>query len=380
MSFNSCIITSVLPRDIKGIQILIDNFIQILEPISETIYLITGNYRKDLSKSQINLINLEFENKNQNLIIRMFNFIFTQFKMGYELFKIRNKVDTVFFFISIPYVIPLLIAKIANKRAIIIVTGSSSEDAKQVYKKSNFWEITGIFPKIIGFLERISYYFADDLILVSEKLVNEVGLEKYKEKINYACATFVDVSKFSILTKLNDRENLIGFIGRLTETKGIMQFVKAIAILSKEENLKFFIGGDGSLREEVEKEISKNNLNYSVILEGWIPHEDLPDYLNQLKLLVIPSYSEAFPAIGLEAMACGTPILITPVGGVIDIIEDEKTGFLMDDNSPEVMAKNIQRALNYADLERVATNSRALLENNYSYKIITERYESILRA
>lgn len=378
MRFNTCIITSVLPPNIKGVQILVDNFIEIMEPISDTIYLIAGNYHEDISKHKFNLINLKMDDKKYSVFIKILNFIVMQFKMSYELLKIRNNVDIVIFFISTPFIIPMLISKAINKKTIIIATGSSSRGSKQSYK--DFKIKSKLFSEVLKFLEKSNYHFSDCIVVISSKLVKELDLEKYKEKINYACATFVDTDHFSVENDLKDRNNTIGFIGRLTETKGILQFVKSIKILSKNNNFNFFIGGDGHLREEVEKELLKTDLKKLVTFKGWISHDDLPQYLNTLKLIVIPSYTEAFPAIALEAMACGTPVLITPVGGVRDIIDDGENGFIMEDNSPELIAKNIQRVLNYPNLGYVATNARIFLENNFSQGQITKNYEMIIKS
>lgn len=379
MNNNLCLITSPLPPNVKGAQILVDNFLEILEPISNTIYLITGNYEESLSNKQFNLINLKLDDKQQSMVIRMLKFISTQFKISWELLKIKNNIDAAVFFISTPFSLPMLTAKLSGKRVIMIATGSSSKGAKQLYKKSILGIGSNVLIMILSFLEKVNYYFADDIIVLSKKLVNDIGLEKYQNKINYACATFVDVNTFSIVTNLNERDNIVGFVGRLTETKGIMQFVKAIQILSDREDLTFFIGGDGHLKEEVENELSKTNFKHLVTFKGWISHEELPKYLNLFKLIVIPSYTEAFPAVGLEAMACGTPVLITPVGGVLDIIQDGKTGFIMENNSPEVIAKNILRVLKYHELEQISINARYFLENNFSYDHVTRIYKKILK-
>jgi glycosyltransferase involved in cell wall biosynthesis len=109
-------------------------------------------------------------------------------------------------------------------------------------------------------------------------------------------------------------------------------------------------------------------LTARVDLPGWISHDDLPGYLNQLRLLVLPSYTEGLPNIMLEAMACGTPVLATPVGAIPDVIIDGKTGFIMENNSPECIAENVIRALNSPDLERIAENGRRFVEENFRSK------------
>lgn len=94
------------------------------------------------------------------------------------------------------------------------------------------------------------------------------------------------------------------------------------------------IGGDGELKESIAASLQEQGVTARVELPGWISHDDLPRYLNQLRLLVLPSYTEGLPNIMLEAMACGTPVLATPVGAIPDVIIDGRTGFVMDNMTP----------------------------------------------
>ncbi|HJH26732.1 MAG TPA: hypothetical protein C5S37_08160 [Methanophagales archaeon] len=122
----------------------------------------------------------------------------------------------------------------------------------------------------------------------------------------------------------------------------------------------------------------KMNLNDKVKLTGWIPHDELPEYLNDLKLVVLPSYTEGLPNIMLEAIACGTPVLATPVGAVLDTIKDGETGFIMENNSPECVAKNVMRALYYPNLDEIVKNAREFVEEEFTYEAAFERYKKVL--
>jgi glycosyltransferase involved in cell wall biosynthesis len=82
----------------------------------------------------------------------------------------------------------------------------------------------------------------------------------------------------------------------------------------------------------------------------------------------------------LEAMACGTPILASPVGAIPDLIKDGETGFIMADNSPECIARNIIRALNHPYLEKIADNGRALVEKEFTFEKAVERYRELLNS
>jgi glycosyltransferase involved in cell wall biosynthesis len=167
----------------------------------------------------------------------------------------------------------------------------------------------------------------------------------------------------------------------LSLEKGVLNFVEAIPRISKEQdNIKFFLGGNGPLYERIKEELKNNDLSQKVKLVGWIAHDKIADYLNELKMVVLPSYSEGLPTIVLEAMACGTPVLATPVGGVPDMIKDRETGFILENNSPKCIAENIIRALESKNLDEIVINARKLVDENYTYEVAVERYRDILNS
>ena len=370
---NICVITH--PFDNIAGETILENFIEILEPVSNEIFVIPENFSKS-TKKRIHIITAKGGYETQSILIRISRFILTQLSTSLNLIKIFRKVDIIIFFIGARlYIVPMFLTKLLRKKTIMVGAGCHSKNAKYHYSKG----IGKIVPSIFKILEFVNYHFSNQIVVYSEGLIEEYSLETYKNKIYIAHEHFLDFSKFKIKKKLSERNNLVGYIGRLSEEKGVLNFVKAIPeILKKRDDLEFLIGGDGQLRDEIEKYVSENNLNDKVKLVGWILHDELPDYLNELKLVVLPSFTEGLPNVTLEAMACGTPVLATPVGSVPDVIKDEEIGFIMENNSPECIARNVIRALNHPNLERIAENARALVEREFTYERAVERWRGVL--
>ena len=148
-----------------------------------------------------------------------------------------------------------------------------------------------------------------------------------------------------------------------------MNFAKAIpSILEQCNDVEFLIGGDGQLLGDLKEELKKSDCYDRVKFSGGIPHEEVPDYLNELKLLVLSSYSEGLPGIVQEAMACGTPVLATPAGGVPDLIKDGETGFILENNSPECIAEGVIKVLSSKNLGEIIEKARKLIEEEYAYE------------
>jgi glycosyltransferase involved in cell wall biosynthesis len=359
-------------------KIIIANFLDLLEPSSNDIYVITGffSYKPN---TKIHIISIKKDDIRGSVLRRILRYLLAQPRVAFNLLKISKRIDIVIFFLGTrTYLLPLLIAKLLNKKVVLAVTGMESKGAKIKYGKK-FLGLGIVYSAVVRILEKIDFRLADQIIVRSKGTIDFQGLTKYRKKINANGAMYIDTNLFTVKKELKDRRNSVGYIGRLVYGKGISDFIKAMPlILEERKDIKFLIGGNGPLFGEIKSELEDKGLHDKVKLTGWIPHDELTDYLNELKLLVLPSSSEGLPNIMLEAMACGTPVLATPVGGVPDVIKDGETGFILENNSLKCIAENVMRALNHLELDKIMKNARKLIEKEYTYDAAVERYRKIL--
>jgi len=350
----------------------LSNLLDVLKPFSNNLYLITGNDGYTFFKDDENVCAFGVRYKSSKYThIRIINYISVQLKISYKLIKLSKSADLWIFFIGgETLLLPMITAKFLRKIVILASAGSSLQCSK--LKDFNL-------SKVIEILESINRSLSNYIVLYSQNIVEESKLEKYAYKISIARKHFLNFSKFKMETGFNKRSNLVGYIGALSEEKGTLEFVEAIPKILKQKNdTEFLIVGDGRLRGYVERYLYDNGLTRKVELAGWISHDEIPKYLNRLKLLVLPSYTEGLPNVMIEAMACGTPVLAHPVGAVPDIINDGETGFLMKNNSPKCISANVVRALDHHDLEGVVQRAQAFVEQEFSYEAAVKSYRSLL--
>lgn len=364
-SLNICVITPA--SNIIG-HPGISNLIDVLVPSFNELHLIMAN-GKMISADNIKLESTIIPQKNKT-ICRVLNYIVMQIKITLSVIKILNSIDLWIFFSGEGLILPLILLKVFNRKIVLILAGSLKKESAA--KRD-------ITFKILDMISHLSFYLTDYIILYSNSLISNWDLERYRDKILIASKHFVDYNIFSIKKEISSRNCIVGYVGRLSEEKGIMNLVKAIPDIIKLSNdINFVIAGDGILYNDIKKFIYNNNLNERVHLAGWIPNHNLPQFLNELKLLVLPSFDEGLPNIMIESMACGVPVLAMPVGAISDVIRDEECGFLMETNSPECIRKNIIRALIYPDLERLVTNARERIKRDFTFEKSTKRYKQII--
>ena len=141
---------------------------------------------------------------------------------------------------------------------------------------------------------------------------------------------------------------LLLFVGRLQPLKRLEVAVTALEAL-RDAHLVVVGGPSGphgeEYRAEVEKLVGASGLHDRVWLVDPQPHELLSTYYRAADVCVVPSRSESFGLVALEAAACGTPVVAAAVGGLTTLVDHGRTGFLVDDATPEAFAEAAGRIL-----------------------------------
>jgi glycosyltransferase involved in cell wall biosynthesis len=144
---------------------------------------------------------------------------------------------------------------------------------------------------------------------------------------------------------LSNEHKLIGIVGRLFPIKNHAIFLDAAArVAAREPAARFVIVGDGVLRPTLENRMRDLGIAGRVLFTGW--RRDLPRICADLNVLVVSSDNEGTPVSAIEAMASGCPVVATRVGGLPDLIEDQKTGRLVPPRDVEALASAIIELLN----------------------------------
>jgi len=353
----------------------LSQMVKIIRRISDKTIVISSNTFKKLYEEESESEDIHSFNRINEVSFKTpFKFFFIQIYISYLLILNKNRYRSCVFFIGHHLIIPIFLSKILNKNTLLVYSGfwQNSKESKKTI------DLGSVFEVILYVITKVNNLIVDKIILYSEDLINKWDFKKYNHKIIISHRHFLNFSKFKKTKELKEREYM-GYIGRFQRKKGIQNLVLALPIiLEKNPELKIILIGDGYLFKPIKRFIHKKNLQNQVILKGWVPHEDIPDYLNKIKLLILPSYTEGLPNAILEAMACGTPVLATKVGSIPSIITNDETGYLMENNSPEQIAKDVCNILENEEIEEVSKRSTKFVNDKFNFENVLKNWKKIL--
>lgn len=144
---------------------------------------------------------------------------------------------------------------------------------------------------------------------------------------------------------------VIGYLGRLSEEKGVAYLVEAVAALSdKVARVKLVIVGDGPEKVRLERQVKANGLSGKVVFAGF--RTDIENWYPAFDVFALPSLTEGTPLALLEAMAAGVPVVASATGGVPGIITDCVNGILVQPGNPGMLKEKLYELLVDSELSR----------------------------
>lgn len=179
----------------------------------------------------------------------------------------------------------------------------------------------------------------------------------------------------------NNSENspIILTVGRLDKNKGFNYLIDAMPkLIHRFPELKLIIAGDGPEKNNLLNQIKNLHLEQNVSMVGAVRNKDLPKYYNTADLFVLPSLKEGLGVVLLEAMACGTPVIGSAIGGIKDIIKDGETGLLVKPENSEDISNRIIEILSDELLrQRLSGQGVKLVKERFSWDIVVKQFIGI---
>ena len=229
--------------------------------------------------------------------------------------------------------------------------------------------------------------FADLVITTSDRITSGLqdALNLSRDRV-VTVPTGIDIERFKprqevaprYASGISDWRPVVGMVSVLRSWKGHAIFLRAIKLLLHQGiDLRGIIVGEGPQKQNIEKSIDSLSLVNDVHMTGHV--ENVHEVLQDMDLLIIPSTDhEGIPQIGLQSLACGTPVIGSNVGGIPEIIKDKITGRIVPAADPHKLADSIKAALLEKDITReYAKAGLELVRKHHTVDCMLNRLDSI---
>jgi glycosyltransferase involved in cell wall biosynthesis len=240
------------------------------------------------------------------------------------------------------------------------------------------------YPFPFSAFEKYTYENAAHAFLVNEEvsgIVRRKGFEKGSTILPLGLDTdfFCKKDVSSLKKNLGLRDFVIGFIGKINKQKGIFDLIKAVSEIK--ERIQLLIIGNGELKGEAEHFVTSFGLGQKTVLMDAVSHSHVPNFLNCMDALVVPSISlpnvkEQFGRVIIEAMACEVPVLGSDSGEIPATIA--RAGLIFKEGDVRDLKEKIEGLMRNRDLRASLTKKgRERVLENFSWKVIAKRQHQV---
>jgi glycosyltransferase involved in cell wall biosynthesis len=236
------------------------------------------------------------------------------------------------------------------------------------------------------FLMTVTRHLHENTVKKSDKIIaiNKIVEKTYSNLVdeeNLATIPFgVDIDKFKPGSSEKEDGLLeILYVGSLLKIKGVKYLLKALPMIKRAvPDIRLRIIGEGPEKNNLLRLSTHLKIGGSVEFLGFIEHDELPFFFQNCDVFCFPTLGEPFGTVVIEAMACGKPVIAVNIGGSSEIIIDGKDGMLVNPGEPLEIARESIRLL--TDIKKrmmLGRTARKKVEENYSYRVIAERYDEL---
>jgi D-inositol-3-phosphate glycosyltransferase len=223
----------------------------------------------------------------------------------------------------------------------------------------------------------------------AQELIDGYGADPQRV---YVVPPGVDLGTFQPINRAEARRRigygsgrLLLFVGRLERLKGVEVAIRALALLRdrRHDDVRLLIlgedshEGDESEKERLKAVASEAGVRDRVDFVGSVAHHELPYFYAAADACVMPSYSESFGLVALEAQACACPVIASGVSGLRSVVRDEVSGYLIDEHDPAAYAERIGRLLENGELAQQMGRRGRLLAQRFSWTRTADRLEGL---
>ncbi len=245
-----------------------------------------------------------------------------------------------------------------------------------VYAKKQWWKI--LADKI--FAKKTSKIFVD-----SHAILNFTSEQENIDKDKFAILPYpIELVEHNTFDSAKTKESLnlpadsfvVGAVARFTEQKGLSYFIRAIAEVIKKidrPDVRFLIVGYGKMELDLRMLADDLKVNSRLTIS---PARDIKEILPILDIFVISSLWEGQPIAMLEAMAAGTPVVATSVGGIPEILVDSESGVLVEPKDPVSLAHGIIKLIEHNDLRKQVSIKAKEQVQMYSLPVYIRKLET----
>lgn len=222
--------------------------------------------------------------------------------------------------------------------------------------------------------------YVDALILLSPRFVPDFDHVIPQTR---KCVVPNFAPSFHFAAERSQSEVGILFLGRLSTKKGVYDLLKAAIALKDEPSIRFHLAGleeTPADKHRILSELEKHNIGNKVHLAGHVQGHEKARLFACSDVFVLPSYTEIFPIVILEAMAAAMPVIATPVGAVPDMVVDGINGFIVPQGDSESLAERIRYLLHHPRVrEEMGRNNLRKFNEEYCPEVNIDKVSTIYR-